>query len=1025
MALVAHAADVKVQVQGLQAGDTATVSLGSATRLATCRVAPDDREITFSGIDAGEYAVKIEISGYNIPETQNVVVRDDGSVEPMSGIKLVVTKREDEADTWHHTWEQDQSQSGYVTTSHVTTPPTIEFLGKAVVPSDVPAMARLYEDYHILLCDEGEVFTQEHAYRLLETMRSIDNDASMAGGVAYSKFILTNSHLGEDLTIEKVGDGQIVTLSQDAFDYANPFLVSLDGVRGRFFSKRLHHALVNFYTDMGRDQGRVNEILHRRYGCEILNINYASLTAGITNETEQSFQPFRPSEGVAIINMLEELPEGFHSTPHLKYLIRRKDGVRHPLHPEAAAVSWCVDNGYIEFMESAFGGNNVGFDTQRLILHEKTHFLWAFVFSDEIKNDWIELGGWYPDPNSASEWSTTKDAESVSAYAHQHTPNEDMAESVAYYLKNPEKLTAISPDKYAFIRDRIMHGTRYISHIPDHLTFEVLNLFPDYDFPGKIRRLDINAKGAPEEDKVVTVEVELQHMEGCDDGAKQVYTVIYSPKYLDTDGNMQYYGAEITLYPVDGNDHLLRGSVTISKYCKTGYWYARDLRVTNTQGLERFEGRDDCVWNLYINNPLEDIVAPKFIKESMQYILTDTIVEGRPSQNLEITFEAKDEHLERAVLRLVNDVQGSGFADRWGSPLPGTNRFSVNYIIPDYYPTSDYYLNSLEMYDEAGNGCRIDFCREDLNGPQQKIHITTSRPDTIPPTIDLNRISIYAEPTHPEAPDGETKVTIHFYCRDDISGEETGRYTLRDPQGTDHSDWMQIPCTNDIYFAGDPMAWRHKVVNIMLPQGSVPGIWGLAQLDIHDKALNCYIYNFVETMIFEPDDNTTDYVLFAEMSADTLNFYMSSEDELAVKFGWRVINEETGVEITGGDSTSRSATRSASGGTFSASVDLSGQPAGSYIVVATAMDADGKPLAVKSARVNKGETGIGKTTAGNLLEIETSRGTMTLKAAKPMIVPICDVAGRKVATVITGKGSTTIRIPAGIYIVAGEKHMVR
>ena len=98
--------------------------------------------------------------------------------------------------------------------------------------------------------------------------------------------------------------------------------------------------------------------------------------------------------------MFEEFPEGFRKVPHLKYLIRRQNGHDHPLYPEAAAVAWpTLENGYIEFMEKAFGGNSQELATQRLILHEKTHFLWQHVFSEEIKAEWIKLGGWYKDPN--------------------------------------------------------------------------------------------------------------------------------------------------------------------------------------------------------------------------------------------------------------------------------------------------------------------------------------------------------------------------------------------------------------------------------------------------------------------------------------------------------------------------------------------------------------------------------------------------------------------------------------------------
>ena len=46
-----------------------------------------------------------------------------------------------------------------------------------------------------------------------------------------------------------------------------------------------------------------------------------------------------------------------------------------------------------------------------------------------------------------------------------------------------------------------MQGSIYISQIREDLTFEVYNLFPDYVFPGKIRRVDIRVEGAPEAHK--------------------------------------------------------------------------------------------------------------------------------------------------------------------------------------------------------------------------------------------------------------------------------------------------------------------------------------------------------------------------------------------------------------------------------------------------------------------------------------------------------------------------------------------
>lgn len=334
------AAKVEFKVTGVQPGDQAVVSIGSDAYLATMEVLADG-SYAFEDVPSGKMFLKIEASGYNLPKALTVIVNGDGSVVPKVPQTLAITKMADDSNTWTHSWQEDGSLSGYTTTAYINKRPEVEFLGKKIVPADVPSVSMLYNNYHVILSDEGKKWTQEYAYRLYETLKTIPYSI----GEGYSKFVLTADKIDDDIKIETSGNSRIVTIGEDAFYYANPFLVNLDGVRGRFFSKRLHHALVNYATNFGEDEGQVNQILQQRFGCTMSVPDYQALTAGITNEDENHFQDFFPSEKVSIINMLEELPEGFHKTPHLNYLVRRVNGMKHPLYPDAAAVSWCVDNG--------------------------------------------------------------------------------------------------------------------------------------------------------------------------------------------------------------------------------------------------------------------------------------------------------------------------------------------------------------------------------------------------------------------------------------------------------------------------------------------------------------------------------------------------------------------------------------------------------------------------------------------------------------------------------------------------------
>ena len=104
-----------------------------------------------------------------------------------------------------------------------------------------------------------------------------------------------------------------------------------------------------------------------------------------------------------------------------------------------------------------------------------------------------------------------------------------MAESISFYIVNPDRLRSRSPAKYEFIQNRIMHGTRYFSRIRPDLTFEVYNLYPDVVYPGRIIRVDIEVSGEPEEDKRITIEIEI-HRENDFDAAQASNLRIFGNK---------------------------------------------------------------------------------------------------------------------------------------------------------------------------------------------------------------------------------------------------------------------------------------------------------------------------------------------------------------------------------------------------------------------------------------------------------------------------------------------------------------
>ncbi len=205
--------------------------------------------------------------------------------------------------------------------------------------------------------------------------------------------------------------------------------------------------------------------------------------------------------------------------------------------------------------------------------------------------------------------------------------------------------------------------------------------------------------------------------------------------------------------------------------------------------------------------------------------------------------------------------------ESWGEYNPETNEASVGLIFPDYFQSGRYSVNYIEMVDVALNAQGIFFTDPNsiLNDKEKvidelpaTIDIQTANPDSTPPELDLNEITIRAKPTNPDAPNGETRVEVTFRIKDDISGYNSSNMYLRDPQGVSHHYYHYVPepSYSNIYFYGDPTVYKTYQHTIILPVGSIPGTWGLAQMTVYDKAGNTLRLDFTEIVRFKVDDGT-------------------------------------------------------------------------------------------------------------------------------------------------------------------------
>lgn len=828
-----------VQVKGLQDPQPVLLTVKSSDDniLGTFKT-HYNRRIDLSSLNLQEdedYIVTAESNGYAVTEPQII----SGDQDPEEETVFTFERIEDTVYRYH--WESDLAGREYEYSSHVPETPNIEFLDEVVDAPEHSSAQTLLNDYNLVLSNEAVSWTIDYSHRLLRIVESIPHDS-----IERTKVVLKNEFIKDDIQVKEV-DGQfVIYLSVEAFNYANPRMVRLNGVKGRFFSHRLFQAMVHFYTNDGSDRSAIEKILDEKFGVRINVPNIQKLTG----EHPDNFQRFHNIELLMLISALVEMPSGYYKIPGLRYLLRRRNGHPHPLYPNAAAVAWPRgpnNDSYVEFMEKAFQGGSED-DIHRLILHEKSHFIWSNVLSDAIKEEWIEVAGWYEDEEEPDGWSNKYTTSFVSPYAHAINPNEDMAESLAHFVLNPNKLLSVSPDKFNFIQRNIMNGYRYISQIREDLQFEVLNLFPDYDYPGKIKRVDITAKGSKTEEKKVSIEIELLNKEGFNDGAKHAFLRIHS-----TAGTF----IDLYLYPVNGNEHVLKGTTTIPEHAKSGYWKTDQISVTDEHGNTRMEGMRDFGFKLHINNETEDTTAPKYVRNSLNIDVTPSTLKGRATHYVEITWDInEDVGMKQNNGVFVNfvplDSPQSYSLQHYGDVDIETNKATVTFHVTEYFPSGRYTVSYLNMTDKALNRGTQYFSNDPDHEEQHIVNIETANPDSEDPVLDVNRITISAEPANSKNPDGQTHVTITYYAKDDKSGVGHVSYSLRDPLGKRHHEYHYHDNFYTDYFKnGDPTVYKQYVIHHVLPKGSAPGTWGLLEMQLRDKGGNKKNYNFSEVLHFE------------------------------------------------------------------------------------------------------------------------------------------------------------------------------
>ena len=289
--------DFKVVVEGLKAGDSARVTLQKSSESLFKKWAKSEDgssvELNFTGNESlsnGKWALSIDATGYTYPTAKIINIPADVSAK--------ITLTEMQTGSYKYTWQDDDSAAGHSTQSYYSEPTNIVVLDRTVsVPNDY-ASIKLRNDFGVVLSDDINSWSKEDSYRLYQMFSSLPFNPNGEGSkVDFNSgegvrgiFYLTDEEQYKDLTTNKDGDLVNAIVSQSAFTYSSPLVVTIDGIKGKFYSKRLYHVVVNYITDFAKDEEMVDWIAEGSFGFKFMKPNQETET--LMGEDSSNFQEF-------------------------------------------------------------------------------------------------------------------------------------------------------------------------------------------------------------------------------------------------------------------------------------------------------------------------------------------------------------------------------------------------------------------------------------------------------------------------------------------------------------------------------------------------------------------------------------------------------------------------------------------------------------------------------------------------------------------------------------------------------------
>lgn len=723
--------------------------------------------IKIQALPKGRYTITLK-SGNFVKETKFVELVDSLDSEGIKGVNDVLylnvsELQDDHPDFFRSSPKLPSFLLHYNDDKYIETDLTLN--NEKYKLMALPGGKKLWAKYNILVDDSLIKWNEIQITRLMTTMSN------------YNDFFSNNSKL--PISIWKLTTGNHFQLTEKKGIYSLSLPVN-------YFGETVHH--VNS-LDLNSFQYKLEESVYR-FVKSIFNLQddsnflysidyYSKLNANFTfdfksafnEDADKYFEEFSKIETDIINNSFNFIGFKTRLLKNIRYSAKANNitNIRFDSNEtnEIRFIKQCMLFNTRDFENSSN-------DYKGMLVAFLNQYFEKFL-DDDFYKQWLNTLNWKYDTNN-NNW--TNNGRIIQEYygISCNSPKNEFTANIIYFLYNND----FSPN--------CRNNTRKLL---SSILFDTDVTSLSYDT--HIKSTSLHISGKEDQNKLIYIELEAKLMEQGSSLMKIDLLIKNNFGYLEI----------ITLIPEQKDIFTevgyvkLYSTLEINKNTRSALYYIDGINFNYGDSISNNFNFVDCELVFPVNNSSQDLSPPEMVTETLKFTLTPL---GEQGTELEVSFDVNEDYSMSSDLNSfiyikspgINDfyieMLGYGIDSGTSGYFTETGQCILRTMLPSYYPSGEYKIMNIELYDKANNISRYTPNDPLFEPPIFSFNLSNVNPDVTPPVIDKENIIIKLQSTTGNSPDASDRFPVIFMnLKDSHSGVGEAIFTIIDSDQNEYS----------------------------------------------------------------------------------------------------------------------------------------------------------------------------------------------------------------------------------------------